>query len=98
MSVDIQGAIDALPGLPLDARTTVTEVATGTHGSLTADQMTFINQIIDHLVHNGTMDPNVLFGPPFTDFHDQGIIGVLPQDAQAIVRTIRAINDNALVA
>lgn len=69
-----------------------------TRGNLTADQMTFINQIIDHLVHNGTMDPNVLFGPPFTDFHDSGIVGVLPQDDQAIVRAIRRINDNALVA
>jgi hypothetical protein len=35
-------------------------------------------------------------GPPFTDFHDQGVIGVLPQDAQSIVRTIQAINNNAL--
>jgi type I restriction enzyme, R subunit len=60
--------------------------------------MTCIHQIIDHLVHNGTMDPNVLFGPPFTDFHDTGVVCVLPQDAQSIVRTIRAINDNALVA
>ena len=49
--------------------------------------MTFINRVIDHLVHNGTMDPNVLFGPPFTDFHDKGVVRVLPQDAQSIVRT-----------
>ena len=69
-----------------------------TRGNLTADQMTFLGQIVDHLVHNGTMDPNLLFGPPFTDFHDNGIVGVLPQDAQAIVRTIQAINGNALVA
>jgi type I restriction enzyme, R subunit len=65
-------------------------------GTLTADQVTFINQIIDHLVHNGLMDPKALFEPPFTDFHDQGIIGVLPQLAQDIVRTIRWINENAL--
>ncbi|HUQ69236.1 MAG TPA: DEAD/DEAH box helicase family protein [Planctomycetaceae bacterium] len=65
-------------------------------GTLTADQVTFINQIIDHLVHNGLMDPKALFEPPFTDFHDQGIIGVLPQLAQEIVRTIRRINENAL--
>jgi type I restriction enzyme R subunit len=69
-----------------------------TRGNLTADQMTFIGQIIDHLVHNGGMDPNLLFGPPFTDFHDNGVVGVLPQDAQAIVRTIQTINNNALVA
>ncbi len=65
---------------------------------MTADQITFINQIIDHLIHNGTMDPADLFKPPFTDMHDQGVLGVLPQIAQAVVRTIRQINDNSLVA
>ena len=44
------------------------------------------------------MDPAALFQPPFTDLHDQGIVSVLPLEAQAIVRIIRAINDNALVA
>lgn len=69
-----------------------------TLGTLSADQITFINQIIDHLVHNGTMDPADLFKPPFTDMHDQGLIGILPQLAQGIVQTIRRINENALVA
>ena len=67
-------------------------------GTLSADQITFINQIIDHLVHNGTMDPADLFKPPFTDMHDQGLIGVLPQLAHDLVRAIRQINENALVA
>ncbi len=65
-------------------------------GTLTADQITFINQIIDHLVHNGLMDPKALFEPPFTDHHDQGIAGVLPQLAQDIVAIIRKVNANAL--
>ncbi len=69
-----------------------------TLGTLYADQITFINQIIDHLVHNGTMDPGDLFKPPFTDMHDQGLMGVMPQVAQAVVQTIRQINENALVA
>lgn len=67
-------------------------------GTLDADQITFINQIIDHLIHNGTMDPADLFKPPFTDMHDQGLIGVLPQIAQAVVQAIRQINENALAA
>lgn len=65
-------------------------------GTLTGDQITFINQIVDHLVHNGLMDPKALFEPPFTDFHDQGISGVLPHLAPQIVQVIRAINGNAL--
>ena len=67
-------------------------------GTLSADQITFINQIIDHLVHNGTMDPADLFQPPFTDQHDQGVLGVLPQHAQLIVQAIHRINENAMVA
>jgi len=67
-------------------------------GTLSADQITFINQIIDHLVHNGTMDPADLFLPPFTDQHDQGVLGVLPDHAQLIVQVIKRINGNALVA
>ena len=67
-------------------------------GTLNADQITFINQIIDHLIHNGTMDPADLFKPPFTDMHDKGLIGVLPQLSQAVVQAIRQINENALAA
>ena len=67
-------------------------------GTLTADQITFMNQIIDHLIHNGTLDPGDLFKPPFTDMHDNGLPGVLPQLAEAVVQIIRRINDNALVA
>jgi len=66
--------------------------------TLSADQITFINQIIDHLVHNGTMEPPDLFQPPFTDRHNQGVLGVLPDHAQLIVQVIRSINKNALVA
>ena len=65
-------------------------------GTLTADQMTFINQIIDHLVHNGMMNPQALFEPPFTDYHDQGPAGVLPQLATETVAVIRRVNQNAL--
>ena len=66
--------------------------------TLTGDQITFINLIIDHLVHCGTMEPKALFQSPFTDIHDQGIFGVIPHLAQDIVQTIKTINENALVA
>ncbi len=65
-------------------------------GTMTADQITFINQIIDHPVHNGMMNPQALFERPFTDYHDQGIIGVLPHLATDIVAVIRRVNQNAL--
>ena len=65
---------------------------------LSADQITFVNQIVEHLAANGIMDPADLFEPPFTDRHDQGVMGVLPQYAEAIVATIERVNANAVAA
>jgi len=44
-------------------------------GNLRAAQMTFINTIISYLTKNGTIDKKMLFEPPFTDQHDQGLFG-----------------------
>jgi len=45
-------------------------------GNLTGDQFTFMNQIIDYLIHNGVMRPEILFDPPFTDIHSRRVTGV----------------------
>jgi hypothetical protein len=57
----------------------------------------YIN-IVEHLVINGMMEPSSLFEPPFTGMHDEGVIGVLPDYAAAIVATIEQVNANAIVA
>ena len=54
--------------------------------------------IVEHLVINGVMEPSSLFEPPFTAMHDEGVIGVLPDYAEAVVATIEQINANALAA
>ncbi|MDC0265708.1 hypothetical protein OAK32_01350 [Mariniblastus sp.] len=59
-----------------------------------ADQIQFINLVIDHLVHNGMMNPTLLFEPPFTDFHVHGVAGVLEDDAEKIIGVIEQINAN----
>lgn len=64
----------------------------------TADQIAFINQIVEHLVHNGLMEPRDLFHSPFTEMHDQGVVGILPNVAQRVVDVIKKINANAGVA
>ena len=65
-------------------------------GSLKADQMTFIKNIIAYLTKNGTIDKNMLFEPPFTDVNDQGLLGVFDDNnAVKIIRIIDEINDNA---
>ena len=65
--------------------------------TLTGDQITFINLIIDHLVENGVLKPEQLFESPFTDAHDHGISGVLPDQAEEIVSRIESINATAMV-
>ena len=65
-------------------------------GSLRADQMTFIKNIITYLTKNGTIDKSMLFEPPFTDVNDQGLLGVFDDDnAVKIIRIIDEINENA---
>ena len=68
-------------------------------GHLQADQMTFLQNIITYLTKNGTLEKRMLFQAPFTDMHDQGILGVF-KEAQAgrIIRIIDEINGNAGVA
>ncbi len=68
-------------------------------GNLRADQMTFINTIINYLNKNGVIDKEMLFKPPFTNLHDQGLLGVFDDaGATQVIRLIDGVNGNALVA
>ncbi len=67
-------------------------------GHLTANQIRFIDQIIEHLARNGVMDLAALYEPPFTDVHFEGLDGVLPDQADKVISIIRGVNDNARVA
>ncbi len=68
-------------------------------GSLRADQMTFINTIIDYLSKNGIIDKEMLFKPPFTNLHDQGLLGMFDDAvAMQVVKLIDKVNENALAA
>jgi len=66
-------------------------------GSLRADQMTFINNIVSYLTKNGMIEKKMLFEPPFTNIHDQGLFGVF-DDAQVtnVIKLIDKVNDNAM--
>ena len=66
-------------------------------GNLSADQITFINNIIGFLTKNGTIDKMMLFEPPFTNINDQGITGVFDEvQVGKIVRIIDEVNENAV--
>jgi type I restriction enzyme, R subunit len=67
-------------------------------GNMKADQMTFINNIINYLNKNGVIDKTMLFEPPFTNIHQDGLIGVFDEvDAKKVIQLVGAVNDNALV-
>jgi type I restriction enzyme R subunit len=64
--------------------------------NLNANQIEFINMIIDHLTERGAMDPRRLYESPFTDFDDQGVSGVFPQaDVQRIVQALQNVRERA---
>jgi len=66
--------------------------------SLRADQMTFINKIVQFLTKNGRIEKKMLFEPPFTEQHQDGVIGLF-DDAQAtkIISLVDKVNRNAEV-
>jgi type I restriction enzyme R subunit len=50
---------------------------------LNADQIEFLNMIIDHLTERGAMDPRLLYENPFTDLDPLGAAGLF-QDAEIV--------------
>ena len=56
--------------------------------ALSADQIEFINIIIDHLTERGTMDPALLYESPFTDLNPLGVQGVFGKERAAKVVNI----------
>jgi type I restriction enzyme R subunit len=59
----------------------------------TADQIRFVNYIIDHLAANGTIDPALLYDQPYTTIHDQGLDGIFAdREAEALLMVVREVN------
>lgn len=65
--------------------------------NLRAGQIRFIETIIDYLTQNGIMDVGLLYEPPFTDLHHQGLDGLFNEtDADEIVALIGSFNETVL--
>jgi type I restriction enzyme R subunit len=63
---------------------------------LTANQIEFVNLIVDHLTENGAMDPALLYSSPYIDFSPRGIDGVFEaNDAAEIVDILRSVTATA---
>ena len=87
--------VRSLIGLNRDAaKDAFAEVLAGQN--LTANQIEFINLIIDYLTERGAMDPRRLYESPFTDLDDQGVSGLFPQViVQRIVKVLHEVRGRA---
>lgn len=64
--------------------------------TLTANQIEFINLIVDHLTERGAMDPRRLYESPFSDLDDQGVGGIFSlEDAKVLVQVLRDVESRA---
>ncbi len=65
--------------------------------TLTANQIRFIDQIIDYLTQNGVMDAGRLYESPFTDYSSSGLDGIFAdKDANGIVTILDSIREAAV--
>ncbi|RWP41742.1 DEAD/DEAH box helicase family protein [Mesorhizobium sp.] len=66
-------------------------------GTASAAQIEFVGMIIEHLTDQGTMDPSLLYEPPFTDLAPTGPEQVFDEDrVMRLVSCIREISDSAV--
>lgn len=63
-----------------------------------AEQIQFVDQVIDYLVNNGILDMSQLFEPPFTDNHGESAYGFFDEGTVVeLFGVIRKVNANAVV-
>ena len=87
--------VRSLVGLDRDAAKTAFGAFLGGR-SLSANQIEFLNTIIDHLTEKGAMEPRLLYESPFTDFDPRGVGGVFSQaDAEAVVAILDDVKRRA---
>jgi type I restriction enzyme R subunit len=64
--------------------------------NLSANQIEFVNLIIEHLTERGAMDPRRLYESPFTDFDDQGVGGLFqPAEVKQLVQILGSVRSKA---
>jgi type I restriction enzyme, R subunit len=61
-----------------------------------ANQIEFINLIVDYLTQRGWMDPSSLYESPFTDISSRGVEGIFtPQDVERLLGVLAAVRQHA---
>jgi len=67
--------------------------------TLTANQIEFINLVVDHLTEHGAMEPDRLYASPFTDRSPQGPDGIFSSgDIDALIEILEGIRSMAVAS
>jgi len=65
-------------------------------GIYNAEQINFVNKVIDYLMDNGILEMGQIFEPPFTDDHGESAYGFFEEGKVVeLFKRIRAVNANA---
>jgi type I restriction enzyme R subunit len=65
--------------------------------TFTANQMEFVNMVVNHLTARGFMPLERLYESPFTDLNPRGVDGVFPSDqADELIRALEAVRQRAV--
>jgi type I restriction enzyme, R subunit len=89
--------VRSLVGLERDAKDALSEFLVGK--KLGANQIEFINLIIEHLTEHGVIDAALLYESPFTDLTPRGPDGLFSStEVDQLIAAIDRIRETALVA
>ena len=63
--------------------------------ALRANQIEFVDMVIDQLTENGIMDPQRLYESPYTDLSPSGVEGLFPEAAGEILSVLEEVRSRA---
>jgi type I restriction enzyme, R subunit len=67
--------------------------------TLSANQIQFVNLVIDYLTQSGWMEPEQLYSTPFTDFSPKGVDGLFnPEQVQQLIGILSQVRQRASTA